>query len=63
MALKNGTTVFIESKEFKDKLSPLQELRINELNENGFIAFALQDKKGITHGNKTFENELHYLTK
>lgn len=43
---KNGKTIFIESKELNDTLKPLQKLRIDQLIENGFEAFCLQDTKG-----------------
>lgn len=39
-------TIFIEIKEAKDTLKPLQKLRINQLNEQGFRAYCLQDGKG-----------------
>ena len=43
---KNGVTMFIECKEGKDVLKPLQKLRIDELISNGFEAFCLHDVKG-----------------
>jgi hypothetical protein len=40
LCLKDGEKpTFIESKEIKDTLKPLQEFRIKELNDLGFIAF------------------------
>jgi len=36
MALRNGETLFVEVKQPKGKLAPLQELRIQELREQGF---------------------------
>jgi hypothetical protein len=45
----NEPTIFIEIKEKKDDLKPLQELRIDELNKLGFKAFCLQDSKGIIY--------------
>lgn len=43
---KNGVTKFIESKEAKDTLKPLQKLRIDQLIKQGFDAKCLQDGKG-----------------
>lgn len=54
---KDCVDVWIESKEVNDKLSPLQELQIYELNKAGKIAFCLQNGKGITNGNLTFKKE------
>jgi hypothetical protein len=39
-------TIFIEVKEAKDTLKPLQKLRIDQLNQTGFNAYCLQDGKG-----------------
>lgn len=44
--LKEGITTFIESKEGKDTLKPLQKKRIDELRAKGFNAFCLHDTKG-----------------
>ncbi len=53
-AFKKGyKDIWIESKEANDDLKPLQELRINELNEQGKIAFCLKKGKGIIFGNLT----------
>ena len=50
LAMKsNEPTIFIEVKEKKDDLKPLQGLRIDELNKKGFNAFCLQDGKGIIY--------------
>jgi len=38
MALRNGETLFVEVKQPKGKLAPLQELRIQELRDQGFRA-------------------------
>ena len=46
---KDGVTEFIESKEYKDELSELQKLRIDQLIKNGFKACCIQDKKGIIY--------------
>ena len=45
----NEPTIFIEVKEAKDTLKPLQKLRINQLNQKGFKAICLQDGKGIIY--------------
>ena len=50
LAMKsNEPTIFIEVKEAKDTLKPLQKLRIDDLNKLGFNAFCLQDGKGIVY--------------
>lgn len=49
LCLRNGTATFIECKEEKDTLKPLQKKRIDELRQNGFNAFATQNKKGIIY--------------
>lgn len=38
MALRNGETMFIEVKRPTGKVAPLQELRIQQLRDNGFKA-------------------------
>ena len=43
---------WIEVKELKDTLKPLQKLRIDELNKTGNIAYCLQDGKGIIYPNE-----------
>ena len=43
---KDGKAIFIECKEGKDTLKPLQEYRIDELIKQGFEAFCLHDTKG-----------------
>lgn len=50
--IKDGHSVFIESKELDDRLSELQKHRIDELLSNGCDAFCLQDGKGIIYGDK-----------
>ena len=45
LALKNGVTIFVECKEVKDTLKPLQAYRIEELKQLGFDAFVEQDGK------------------
>jgi len=49
--IKNGVSIFIESKEIKDTLKPLQKFRIDELNQQKTSAICLQKSKGITYGN------------
>lgn len=49
MALKEGRVLFIEVKEEKDTLEPLQKKRIDELKEKGFKAICLQKGKGIIY--------------
>jgi Holliday junction resolvase len=39
LCLKDGKAVFIECKEKKDTLKPLQEFRIKQLKEIGFEAY------------------------
>ena len=46
MCLKNGKVIFIEVKEDKDTLKPLQKYRIDELKQIGFDAFCIQKNKG-----------------
>jgi len=46
MCLKDGKTIWIEVKEPKDTLKPLQKKRIEELIEIGFEAYCLQKNKG-----------------
>lgn len=46
LLLKDGVSIWIECKELNDTLKPLQKLRIDQLIENGFEAFCLQDTKG-----------------
>ena len=45
LALKEGCAIFIEVKEKKDTLKPLQKFRMTGLNEIGFLAFLEQDGK------------------
>lgn len=49
MCLKNGNVIWIESKEEKDTLKPLQKKRIDELRANGFKAVCMQKNKGIIY--------------
>jgi hypothetical protein len=46
LLLKDGQAIWIEIKEKTDTLKPLQKLRIDQLNEQGFEAYCLQDGKG-----------------
>lgn len=47
---RSGQTQWIEVKEKKDTLKPIQKYRIDELNKNLIRAFCLQDGKGIIYG-------------
>ena len=47
MLLKDGKTIYIESKEENDTLKPIQKARIKELRLLGFEAFCLQKNKGV----------------
>lgn len=49
MCLKDGRTVWIECKEGKDTLKPLQKLRIKELRASGFKAYAIHEDHGIIY--------------
>jgi len=49
ICLKNGVATFIECKEAKDTLKPLQRHRIDELNKAGFIAFCVQEGLGVIY--------------
>ena len=46
LCLKDGKSIWIECKEANDTLKPLQKHRIDELINNGFDAYCLQDGKG-----------------
>lgn len=48
--IKEGHSIFIESKEVNDTLSELQKFRIDQLINAGCDAFCLQDGKGIVYG-------------
>ena len=39
MMLKNGKTIFVESKEDWDSLSKIQEYRIKQIKQNGFKVY------------------------
>tara|TARA_R110002167_G_scaffold229499_1_gene434767 strand:- start:737 stop:1003 length:267 start_codon:yes stop_codon:yes gene_type:complete len=45
LCMKEGVTIWIECKEAKDTLKPLQKFRVNELNDLGFLTFVEQDGK------------------
>lgn len=49
LCLKDGNSLWIESKESNDTLKPLQKKRIDELRKNGFEAFCMQKNKGIIY--------------
>ena len=57
ICIKNGVSIFVESKEIKDTLKPLQKFRIDELNRQKTSAICLQKSKGITYGN-IFNSEI-----
>ena len=62
MLLKNGKVIWIESKEGKDTLKPLQKKRIDELRANGFKAFCLHSEKGLIYPDKEeFKEEIKNL--
>ena len=46
LCMKDGKCIWIECKERNDTLKPLQKYRIDELINNGFEAYCLQDTKG-----------------
>ena len=46
LCMKDGRSVWIECKEKNDTLKPLQKYRIDELINNGFEAYCIQDTKG-----------------
>jgi len=54
---KNCKNIWIESKEAKDDLKPLQELRIKQLIELDNIAFCLKQGKGVTFGSDDFKKD------
>jgi Holliday junction resolvase len=45
ICMREGVTIWVECKEAKDTLKPLQAFRIKELKENGFNAFVEHDGK------------------
>jgi len=49
---KDCPNIWVECKEAKDTLKPIQKLRIDELNKRGNIAYCLQDGKGIIYPNE-----------
>lgn len=51
-------TIFIEIKEAKDTLKPLQKFRIDELNKEGFKAFCLQDQKGLIYPKEKINEQI-----
>ena len=64
--IKDGHSIFIESKEQKDKLSELQKFRIDQLGEAGCDALCLQDGNGVIYGElplyKSARKVIHLLT-
>ncbi len=53
-------TIFIEVKEAKDVLKPLQKIRIDDLNKKGFVAFCLQDGKGVVYPDNKEKETLNF---
>lgn len=49
MLLKDGKTIFVESKEENDTLKELQKTRLDELRCLGFTAICMQKNKGIIY--------------
>jgi Holliday junction resolvase len=45
--LKDGKSIFIEVKEGKDTIKPLQKFRINQLINLGFEAYCIHETKGV----------------
>lgn len=61
LAMKpNEPAIFIEIKEAKDTLKPLQKLRIDQLIQKGFVAFCLQDGKGKIYPNGKINELLNF---
>ena len=61
LAMKsNEPTIFIEVKEVKDALKPLQKLRIDQLNQKGFKAICLQDGKGVIYPDNNEKETLDF---
>ena len=50
MLLKDGEVIFVEVKEEKDTLKPLQKKRIDELKQLKFDAYCIQKNKGKIYG-------------
>ena len=46
LCMKDGRSIWIECKERNDTLKPLQKYRIDELINNGFEAYCMQETKG-----------------
>lgn len=46
LCLKDGKVIWIECKEEKDTLKPLQKKRIDELKQLGFNSYCIQKNKG-----------------
>ncbi len=56
----NEPTIFIEVKEAKDVLKPLQKIRIDDLNKKGFKSFCLQDGKGVVYPDNKEKEVLNF---
>ena len=46
LCMKDGRSIWIECKEKNDTLKPWQKYRIDELINNGFEAYCMQETKG-----------------
>lgn len=57
---ENETNLWIECKEAKDTLKPIQKLRIDQLNKIGNKAICLQDGKGIIYPNQKESETLNF---
>lgn len=61
LAIKDNVNLWIECKELKDTLKPLQKHRIDVLNKiKGNIAICLKDTKGIIYPEQ-YDNELEKI--
>lgn len=50
IAMRDGYTCWIECKEEKDTIKPIQKLRIDQLLEQNIDAICVQKGKGIIYG-------------
>lgn len=57
---ENEPNLWIESKEEKDTLKPIQKLRIDELNAIGNKAICIQDGKGIIYPDGKINEVLNF---
>lgn len=54
--IKNGKSIFVEFKKGKDTLKALQKFRIDQLQEQNFIAFALHEECGLIYPENIYIN-------